>query len=607
MQITKPADAEKRTRTIRLSRTLAIVMAALVALTAAVILSVVWFMSAGTTRDLLVQSAHLGLEAVQTQIGSRFSPVEDQLAFLAREVGAGRLDPTDTLELERVMTGALAATPQVRVLSFVRPNGEILGVTQGPKGVFSFADKVTSDNERSEIEEARRSGTAHWGPVYFVPDPAIRTSVANLQQPANLGGEFAGMFRATITVDAMSDFLRQIALSNPGTTPFVLYGRDQVLAHPLMAAGHPLLSAEHRLPTLDELGDPYLAELWKGPPETFDDTDMEVRAVKLGRDDGRVILTREIRGYASAPLIIGVEVPIESVEKPVWDLLRAGLAGLAVLFVAIVIAWIVGRLIVRPVTSMAREVRAVGMLDFAALRPLPGSLFTELNEQAKAYNTMLTGLRWLETYVPKKLVRHLIGSEDLASTQRVVTIMFTDVVDFTATAEKTSAGDVAALLNSHFDLLGHCIESEGGTIDKFIGDCVMAFWGAPDAQKDHADRAVRAARGIARAIAKDNAERQRQGLPPLRLRIGIHSGPVVAGNIGMTGRSAYTIVGDTVNACNRLEQLGKAVAPGEEVVMLLSGETFDLVAEDRSDLIPLGKHCLAGRTELTEIYRLPTV
>lgn len=605
MQITKPADAEKRTRTIRLSRTLAIVMAALVALTAAVILSVVWFMSAGTTRDLLVQSAHLGLEAVQIQIGSRFSPVEDQLAFLAREVGAGRLDPANRLELERVMTGALAGTPQVRVLSFVRPNGEILGVTQGPKGVFSFEDKVMSANERAEIEQARQSGTAHWGPVYFVPDPAIRTSVANLQQPANHGGEFAGIFRATITVDTMSDFLRQIAVSNPGTTPFVLYGRDQVLAHPLMASGHPLLSAEHRLPKLDELGDPFLAAMWKGPPETFDDSDMEVRAVKLG-DEGRVILTREIHGYAPASLIIGVEVPIESVEKPIWDLLKAGIAGLAVLFVAIIIAWVVGRLIVRPVTSMAREVRAVGMLDFAALRPLPGSLFTELDEQAKAYNTMLTGLRWLETYVPKKLVRHLIGNEDLASTQRVVTIMFTDVVDFTATAEKTSAGDVAALLNSHFDLLGSCIEGEGGTIDKFIGDCVMAFWGAPDAQKDHADRAIRAARGIARAIAKDNAERQRQGLPPLRLRIGIHSGLVVAGNIGMTGRSAYTIVGDTVNACNRLEQLGKAIAPGEEVVMLLSGETFDLVAEDRSDLIPLGKHCLAGRTEHTEIYRLPT-
>lgn len=146
VETTGAADADTRKRTISLSRTLAIVMAALVALTAAVILSVVWYMSAGATRELLAQSAHLGLDAVQTKIGSRFAPVEDQLAFLAKEVGAGRLDPSDTLALERVMTGALAATPQVRVLSFVRPNGEIFGVTQGPKGVFSFADTIKTDN-----------------------------------------------------------------------------------------------------------------------------------------------------------------------------------------------------------------------------------------------------------------------------------------------------------------------------------------------------------------------------------------------------------------------------------------------------------------------------
>lgn len=605
LQITKAVDAGTRNRTIRLSRTLAIVMAGLVALTAAVILSVVWYMSAGTTRDLLAKTARLGLDAVQTRIGSRFTPVEDQLAYLAREVAAGRLDPADPLALERVMSGALAATPQVRVLSFVTPNGKVFGVTQGQKGVFSFEETVQSDDERSEIEEARRSGEAHWGPVYFVPDPAIRTSVANLRQPAKVDGQFAGVFRATITVDTISEYLREIAVSNPGTTPFVLYGRDHVLAHPLMAAGHPLLSAQHRLPKLSELGDPFLAKLWEEEPETVDDSALEVRVVQSG-DAGRVILTRQIGGYAPAPLTVGVEVPIAMLEEPISDLVRAGIAGLAVLVAAIAIALVVSRMIVRPVASMAREVRAVGRLDFAALQPLPGSLFTELDEQARAYNTMLTGLRWLETYVPKKLVRHLIGNEDLASTQRVVTIMFTDVADFTATAEKTSAGDVAALLNSHFDLLGNCIEGEGGTIDKFIGDCVMAFWGAPDAQKDHADRAVRAARAIACAIAEDNADRRRRGLAPLRVRIGIHSGPVVAGNIGMTGRSAYTIVGDTVNACNRMEQLGKSIAPGEEVMILVSGETYDLVAEDRSDLVPLGRHCLAGRTEETEIYRLRT-
>jgi class 3 adenylate cyclase len=166
------------------------------------------------------------------------------------------------------------------------------------------------------------------------------------------------------------------------------------------------------------------------------------------------------------------------------------------------------------------------------------------------------------------------------------------------------AAEVAAMLNAHFDLLGRCVEAEGGTIDKFIGDCVMAFWGAPDDQPDHADRALRAARAIAAAMAADNAARRGRGLPAVRVRIGIHSGPVVAGNIGMTGRSGYTIVGDTVNLGNRLEQLGKTVAPGDEVTILVSGATVALSSADRSDLQALGAQAVSGRRAEIEVYRL---
>ncbi|MGO4722971.1 MULTISPECIES: adenylate/guanylate cyclase domain-containing protein [unclassified Inquilinus] len=600
-------DALPRRRTIPLSGTLAVVMAGLVALTAIDVLAVFWFMTASTTRDLLAKAAQLGLDSVQARIADRFTPVEDQLAFLTREVAAGRVDPDDGAALDRLMTGALAGAPQVRVLSFVAPDGAIRGVTQGPEGVFPFTDTIHTDGERQEIEEARGHDDPTWGPVYFVADPALRTSVANLRQPIHAGGAFAGIFTATLTVDALSDHLKAIAESNPGTTPFILYGRDRVLAHPAMAVQRPALSREQPLPGLDALGDPFLAALWtEGEPEAVGDADLDARVVR--RDgDGRVILTRTITGYAPVPLTVGVEVPVSALDKPTSDLLRAGLAGLAVLAIAILVAIWVSRMIVRPVGAMAREVRAVGSLDFAALHPLPGSLFSELNDQARAYNTMLTGLRWLETYVPKSLVRRLLrsgGSGEVASAERMVTVMFTDVVDFTAVAEPMPAAEVAAMLNAHFDLLGRCVEAEGGTIDKFIGDCVMAFWGAPDDQPDHADRALRAARAIAAAMAADNAARRGRGLPAVRVRIGIHSGPVVAGNIGMTGRSGYTIVGDTVNLGNRLEQLGKTAAPGDEVTILVSGATVALSSADRSDLQALGAQAVSGRRAEIEVFRL---
>ena len=596
-----------RRRTIPLSGTLAVVMAGLVALTAIDVLAVFWFMTAGTTRDLLARSAQLGLDSVQARIGDRFTPVEDQLAFLSRQIASGQVDPADGAALDRLMTGALAGTPQVRVLSLTAPDGTIRGVTQGLHGVFAFTDTIRTDQERREIEEARGRDESVWGPVYFVPAESMRTSVANLSRPVQAGGGFAGVLRATITVDALSDHLRTIAQSNPGTTPFILYGRDRVLAHPAMAAQRPALSPDTPCPGWTRSA----TRSWPryGPRER------PRRSARPGWRPGSYASAMTAassspgpsRSFDPVPLIVGVEVPVAVLDKPDDDLLRAGLAGLAVLLIAILVAIAVSRAIARPVGAMAREVRAVGSLDFASLRPLPGSLFSELNEQARAYNTMLTGLRWLETYVPKSLVRRLLrsgGSGEIASAERVVTVMFTDIVDFTAVAERMPAAEVAAMLNAHFDLLGRCVEAEGGTIDKFIGDCVMAFWGAPDDQPDHADRALRAARAIAAAVAADNAARRGRGLAPLRLRIGLHSGPVVAGNIGMSGRSGYTIVGDAVNLGNRLEQLGKAVAPADEVVVLASGETVELAAGDRSGLRSLGLQAVPGRRTEIEIFRL---
>jgi class 3 adenylate cyclase len=119
------------------------------------------------------------------------------------------------------------------------------------------------------------------------------------------------------------------------------------------------------------------------------------------------------------------------------------------------------------------------------------------------------------------------------------------------------AAEIADFLNHHFALVAKCVEAEGGTVDKYIGDSVMAFWGAPEPQPDHTERACRAAIGVSIALKSDNMARKREGKPPVRVRIGVHTGEVVVGNIGAPGRINYTIVGDTVNAASRLEQLCK--------------------------------------------------
>ena len=219
---------------------------------------------------------------------------------------------------------------------------------------------------------------------------------------------------------------------------------------------------------------------------------------------------------------------------------------------------------------------------------------------------MLGGLKFFERYVPQRLVNRLMaggGGEELASAERQLTIMFTDIVSFTSMAEHLPAGEVADFLNHHFTLLVRAVEAEEGTIDKYIGDALMAFWGAPDRQDDHALRACRAALAIAEAVAADNARREAAGRPAVRLRIGLHSGPAVVGNIGAPGRINYTIVGDTVNTCQRLEAMGKDMDQGAAVTILISGATAAHL-DDSFTIERAGTFRVRGRNEDLEVYRL---
>jgi class 3 adenylate cyclase len=132
----------------------------------------------------------------------------------------------------------------------------------------------------------------------------------------------------------------------------------------------------------------------------------------------------------------------------------------------------------------------------------------------------------------------------------------------------------------------------------------MAFWGAPAVQPDHAQRACRAAQAIARTLREDNERRSEKGLRPVRVRIGIHSGIVVVGNVGAPGRINYTLIGDDVNIAQRLEQLAKDFDPGNgETVVLLSGETAKELGEGFT-LETVGSHLLRGQSEPIEAFRL---
>jgi adenylate cyclase len=149
------------------------------------------------------------------------------------------------------------------------------------------------------------------------------------------------------------------------------------------------------------------------------------------------------------------------------------------------------------------------------------------------------------------------GRLALGGEKRELTVMFADVAGFTTLAEGRDPGEVVTLMNECFEQLTGVIQSHGGTVDKFIGDAVMAFWNAPVEQPDHAARALRATRDLLAAVARLNASWASRGLPRLGMRVGLATGPAVVGNVGSQTKFNYTVMGDTVNLASRVEGAAK--------------------------------------------------
>lgn len=177
----------------------------------------------------------------------------------------------------------------------------------------------------------------------------------------------------------------------------------------------------------------------------------------------------------------------------------------------------------------------------------------------------------LARYFPPQVAAHIDepGDTPVAGESREVTLLFCDLRDFTPLAERLDSRQTVALLNDFHSRMVAKIFEHGGTLDKFMGDGLMSYFGAPAPQPDHAERAVRCAIAMDADLARWNQERALQGAAVLRMGIGIHTGTVVLGDIGAPQRRDYTAIGDAVNVASRVEQLTKEAG----VSILVSEET----------------------------------
>jgi class 3 adenylate cyclase len=283
-------------------------------------------------------------------------------------------------------------------------------------------------------------------------------------------------------------------------------------------------------------------------------------------------------------------------------------AAVAVVCLGVFAGVIFVALLVGPLKRLRVGVERLAQGDVTAR--VPPTSRDEVGELTRAFNEMGDSLqqkqriqnafgRYVNDYV---LAQLLDGTEDEGSlgSEREVTVLFADIRRFTRLSEGLKAQEVVALLNDVFQIVSDRILERGGTIDKFIGDSVMAYFGAPVPHKDHALRAVSAATDIIRAVAERNSRvadtRQPAGAHlPVEIGIGVHSGVVVVGNIGSDRRTDFTAIGDAVNVAHRLEKLAQ---PGE----ILVSEAVQRYVRGAIPLRFEGERHLAGREEPVHVY-----
>lgn len=276
-------------------------------------------------------------------------------------------------------------------------------------------------------------------------------------------------------------------------------------------------------------------------------------------------------------------------------ILLAGLGGVLAL----------ATLLTRPISSLVEGTRAIAAGDLSVRlavrsRDEIGALIEAFNEMAHSLAEKETIKRAFARYVSREVVEELLKDPEhlvVTGERREVTVLFCDVRGFTPLSERLSPEEVVLLLNHLYDLMIEATIRHEGTLDKFLGDAVMAIFGAPIAHPDHPVRAVHTALAMREGIEQLSARRIREGKDPITVGIGVSTGEAIAGTVGTEERMEYTVIGDSVNLASRLESIAKPM-------QILISERTHRDVKDIVETRPLGVVRLKGKEEEIEVYEV---
>jgi adenylate cyclase len=427
---------------------------------------------------------------------------------------------------------------------------------------------------------------------------SLATPMITLSAP--LQGKVPGVIAADIKLDKFSDFVEAQRPGQHGTA-IIFDSFGMLIAHPDFArlVDYAMTHPSHpQLPTIREIRSGIPAAVIRG----WDGSDRYEGSIR--DEDGHDHFFR-LRKFSLGHRFDGYLLLLTQEDDFVEDVQRLRIKGIIFAFIAagcfVPGAWIFGSRMsgsLKRITAQADRLRKLAAPDDATVT----SRITEIDELGGTMEVARRTIWSFARFVPEDIVKGIIDgsiSTELGGVRQEVTILFTDVRNFTGIAEAADPDILMRQTSRHLAALTEAFLAEGGTVDKFIGDAVMVFWNAPHLQSDHAERACRAALAAIAACETLNAQFEAEGLPPFHVRLGIHVGDVVVGNLGSAERMEYTALGSSVNLASRLEGLNK-----EYGTAILVSEAVRKRVEHRFRFKAIASVIAKGMTTQTRVYEL---
>jgi class 3 adenylate cyclase/ABC-type nitrate/sulfonate/bicarbonate transport system substrate-binding protein len=436
-----------------------------------------------------------------------------------------------------------------------------------------------------------------------VTEPAINPDtgfpIISLRVPIFHGVDFLGCASANITVDVLSRFLDRHRASAHSITLIADRNDGKIIAFPNKQKGVRIENGALKIATLADIDDADVREANRQHAISGTDS-FAFRSPANGAES--------IAAFANFPDGFGQQWQVITLT-PIDDFVGTLKATNRLMMVVIIILTMIELFFIyfassrlsRPVENVSQQLQAIESLRFDVPVSRPSNI-REIARLESAASLLRTSLKSFSSFVPLDVVRQLIKSGiplTLGVEPRFLTVFFSDLENFSSHSETLAPADLLVQISTYLEEVSAAISQEGGTVDKFIGDGVMAFWNAPVQRADHVLRACAGALRAARRMERVNDAWEKEGRPRIRIRIGLHCADVLVGNVGSSSRLSYTALGDGVNVSARLEGINKVFG----TTICISDSIFEHV---RAEILvrPLKRVQVKGRKTEFMIYEL---